>query len=331
MIIPWMIAGVLGLIAGIFLMQAQSKQKQLNKINKTLKQSRALADNLQQQQNSGRSEVEDLRKNNRELKAKQKKERKKAHEMRQELDSLKQQLADLKSDTSGEAEILRLREELEEFQILRSQLEKERSQLETEYEQRMRTMQSDIFSDKDRLEQENKKMKRDLNSAERRVSKLEHDLNREKKRVGGEKSQMKRLETRASNNDRAFRVTQNELHRAHRQLRELVEENAQLKQQLNADDASSEAVEDAKATLNNNLGLNETEMFESSAEEFIESLDGGASHEEASANDSSESTENSKEAGESDSESNADTAEEPEATSDHDANKDKDTVEADKE
>ena len=275
--IPWIIVGVFGLMAGIFMMQAQSKQKQLDKNGKNLEQSRSFADSLQQKTKSNKAELDTLRKENRDLKSKQKEHRKKMQTLREEHEELEKSLEELQNDTSGHSELVELREQLEEFHVRRSELERERSQLSSEYEKRLGDMQSGLVNDKQRLERDNKQFKRDLNAANRRVAKLENDFNREKKRVGGEKSQMKRLETRASNNDRAFRVTQNELHRVHRQLRELVEENTQMKQQLKAGNTASPAVEEAKSTLSHNLGLNDTEMFESSAEEFIESLDATSS------------------------------------------------------
>lgn len=317
--LPWILVGAIGLIAVILMLALQSRQSQVAKLQSSVAQSRAFADELQQQMQESKTALEAQRKENRDLRNKQKSNKKKAHQLRQDYDKLTSQLEEVKGDTSGHRELARLREQVEEYQHLRSDLERERAQLETEFQQKMEDVQGSIGDEKRQLEQDNRQMQRELSSSKRRIDKLEQEIKKEKKRIGAEKTQLKRLETRASNNDRAFRVTQNELHRAHRQIRELVETNAELRkklQELNVEISTKD-----EATVNN-LGLSDTDLYESSAEEFIESLDAAEGKETPKA-DVEEATKEAPAADEATTEAKEETSEESkeEAGSDDNASK----------
>ncbi|TNE46917.1 MAG: hypothetical protein EP343_21600 [Deltaproteobacteria bacterium] len=268
--LPWILVGAIGLIAFILALSVQSKQAEITKLQNNVAQSRSFADELQQQMQEGKSSLEAQREENRELRKKQKSQKKKTYQLQQDYDKVAKQLEEAKNDTTGHSEIARLREQVDEVQHLRETVERERNQLEKEYSQKLEDVQSTIGEEKRQLEQDNRQMQRELSSAKRRIDKLEQEIKKERKRVGGEKSLMQRLETRATNNDRAFRVTQNELHRAHRQIRELVETNADLRKRLQELNVEIQNLSDETV---NNLGLSDDQLYESSPEEFIESLD----------------------------------------------------------
>lgn len=261
--LPWIIAGTIGLLAIIALLQIQGKQKQLEQLTKNLEHSRSFADSLQRQLKESINDLERHRKESLDLREKQQSQRKKGQDLRDEIDKLKAQLTEARADSSHELELRRLREQVEEYQSMRGQLERERNQLAQSFETRMETLRSSLGGEKQKLEDETRQLKRELGSAQRRIKKLEEELNVEKKRIGAEESQLKRYQVLATNNDRAFRVTQNELHRAHRQIRELVEAQTQLRQQQKPS---------SRQTALHNLGVSDDALYESSPEEFIESL-----------------------------------------------------------
>jgi myosin heavy subunit len=270
---------ILAIIAGFCALQTQSKQKQLEQVMKRLEQINGVVNTLHQQLQSQKSECDSTRQELQELREKQKSTRQKMHQMRQEKEQLQEQLEEVNQDDPRmELELQRLREQLQAYQAKREELEKEFAKLELKNEQKLADYRSKIDQEKQALESNLKKQKKELDNALRKIRMLEHDLKKEKERVIAEETQMLRLEKRAENNDYAFRVTQNELYRAHRQLRLINDQNAALKKRLSHKKHRSTSSDDP-ITLSpiieptTALGLNEEQLYDSSVEEFIESLE----------------------------------------------------------